>query len=67
MTAAVIRQRRRRERLRGGLIQLTITVPEVQLIETLVEARLLSPLVDHDRHAIEQAAERLLAMISERD
>ena len=67
MTSATVRQRRRRERLANGRIQLTIEADEVALLEALHEARLLDPLVDHDRCEIERAVERLIEMIAERE
>ena len=42
----------------------TITnTPPIVLVEALVEARLLEPLIDHDRRAIETATEKLLAWV----
>ena len=42
---------------------MTVEVDEVVLVEALVEARLLEPLIDHDRLAIETATEKLLAWV----
>jgi hypothetical protein len=63
MSTAADRQRARRQRLANGKIQLTIEADEVALVEALVEARLLEPVVDHDRRAIEAATQKLLGWV----
>jgi hypothetical protein len=43
MTPAATRQRRHRDRARDGVVCLTVEVPELDLVEALVAARLLDP------------------------
>jgi hypothetical protein len=63
MSTAALRQQRHRRREREGKIPLCIEVDEVRLTELLVQAKLLSPLVDHGRSEIEAATEKLLELI----
>ena len=63
MSAAALRQRLHRARERNGKIVLRIEADEVGLTEALITAKLLDPLVDHDRAAVEAAAARMLELI----
>jgi hypothetical protein len=63
MTAAIVstdRVRAFRGRRRAGVIQMTICVNEVALVEKLVEAGLLPAAQIDDRVAITKATEQLL-------
>jgi hypothetical protein len=60
VTNATLRSRRRRQRQRDGLLRVCVTVPELELVETLIAANLLDPALTDDREAIESAFERAI-------
>ena len=61
---AADRVRRHRERRAAGRVLLPIVVDEVELLETLAQARLLDPLIDHDRESLARGVERLLKLLA---
>jgi hypothetical protein len=59
-SSAAQRVARFRQRQRDEEILLRISVPEMPLIETLIEAGLLPQQLDHDNDQVARAVERLI-------
>jgi hypothetical protein len=63
MSTAALRQRRHRERERDGKLAVTVEVDAREVIELLVEARLLDPRADfHTREDIGAAVAKFLVL-----
>lgn len=62
MTPTAVRVRRHRERVRNGLVCLTVEVDEVQLSERLIEVGLLHPAGSDSRDRLREALEQVVRL-----
>jgi hypothetical protein len=61
-TVAALRQRKRRERQRDGLIVLPVEVDAVALAEALIAAKFLQPQEYDDRDALRRRLEHVIRL-----
>jgi hypothetical protein len=64
MMTSTHRVRRFRELKRAGIIKVTIPINEIELVDKLIESRLLSPTKADSREAVTKATTQLVEIFS---